>query len=207
MHLVEARAWRRRRLGASGRAIRRAVVRRSRPVDRVARARPPRGRSRGGRRARRRVPSRSGERRRAVSASPAGIWSRTTRPRRRSTTRNGAPITDDVVAERQRPGRPVEHRPESVQDTVLAGHVVCAGCDVAERGSAHHQLGRAHRHAVGEVGVSTGELLDPQRPVELGHRRVGAMPRGWPSPAGRRPARCRGRPRVEVRHVALITST
>ena len=113
-----------------------------------------------------------------------------------------------VVAERQGPGRPVEHRPQPVQHPVLARHVVRARSDVSERWTAHDQLGRAHRDAVREVGVPAGELLDAQRPVELRHLSSEPGLEGGPVLLiGHRRGVAAGR-RVRIRHhVASITST
>ena len=116
--------------------------------------------------------------------------------------------TDDrqVVAERQRAGCPVEHRPEPAQDPVLPCHVVSTGRDLSERWAAHDQLGRAHRHAVREVGVSTRELLHVQGSVEVGD--LSSEPCLEVGPVllvGHR--RGVAGQRVEVRHhIAVITS-
>ena len=71
-----------------------------------------------------------------------------------------------VVAEQERPGRPVERAPEPRQHAVLAAHVVRARRHHPERRSPQHQLRRTEAQEVGEVGRAVRELLDLHRPVE-----------------------------------------
>ena len=75
-----------------------------------------------------------------------------------------------VVAEDERPRRPVEVPPEPGQHLVLAAHVVGSRRDGPERRPAEDQLGVPDAEQVGEVGAPPGELQDLDVALEVGQR-------------------------------------
>ena len=77
-------------------------------------------------------------------------------------------MTAVVVAEQERPRRPVEPLPELREGAVLAAHVVSAGRELPERRSSHDERLLTDLDEVRQVRRPVGELQHPELAVEVG---------------------------------------